>query len=50
MSEISLFTQEPLKLLLKIRKAQRLIKKDDVYKVLFDELNDCATQLELFST
>ena len=50
MSQISLFAQEPLELLLKIKKAQSLIKKDDINEVLFDGLNDCATQLELFST
>ena len=50
MSEISLFAQEPLALLLKIRKAQSFIKKDCANEVLFDGLNDCATQLELYST
>lgn len=50
MSQISLFAQEPLALLLKIRKAQSIIKKDDVNEVLFDGLNACATQLELYST
>ena len=50
MSEISLFAQEPLALLLKINKAQDMIKKDDINQVLFDGLNDCATQLELYST
>ena len=50
MSQISLFAQEPLALLLKIKKAQNLIKKDDISEVLFDGLNDFAIQLELFST
>ena len=50
MSQISLFAQEPLELLLKIKKAKNFIKKDGVNEVLFDGLNDCATQLELFST
>ena len=50
MSEISLFAQEPLALLLKINEAQDMIKKDDINQVLFDGLNDCATQLELYST
>ena len=27
-----------------------MIKKDDINQVLFDGLNDCATQLELYST
>ena len=50
MSEFSMFAQEPLTLLLKIKKAQNSIKKDDVNEVLFDGLNDCATQLEIFYT
>ena len=50
MSQISLFAQEPLELLLKIKKAKSFIKKDGVNEVLFDGLSDCATQLELFST
>ena len=50
MLQISLFAEEPLELLLRIKKAQGFIRKDDVNKVLFDGLNDCATQLEIFST
>ena len=50
MSQISLFAQEPLTLLLKIKKVQIFIKKDDISKVMYDGLYDCATQLELFST
>ena len=50
MSEISLFAQEPLVLLLKIKKIQNNIKRDDGSGVLFAGLDDCATQLELFST
>lgn len=50
MSEISLFAQEPLVLLLKIKKIQNNIKSDDGSGVLFAGLDDCATQLELFST
>ena len=50
MSEISLFAQEPLVLLLKIKKIQNNIIRDDGSGVLFAGLDDCATQLELFST
>ena len=50
MSEISLFAQEPLVLLVKIKKIQNNIKRDDGSGVLFAGLDDCATQLELFST
>lgn len=50
MSEISLFAQEPLVLLLKIKKIQNNIKRDDGSGVLFAGLDDCATHLELFST
>ena len=41
MLQISLFAQEPLELVLRIKKAQGFIRKDDVNKVLFDGLNDC---------
>ena len=49
MSEISLFAQKPLVLLLKIKKFQNNTKRDNVNGVLFDGLDDCAAQLELFS-
>ena len=50
MSHISLFAKEPLTLLLKIKKVHSFIKKDDISKVLYEGLNDCAAQLEIFST
>lgn len=48
--EFSLFVQEPLALLLKIKKIEKLILRDDVNEDLFDGLDDCSTQLELFCT
>ena len=36
--------------MLKIKKAQNNITKNDINEVLFDGLNDCATQLEIFCT
>ena len=46
--EFNLFVQEPLALLLKIKNLEKSIQRDDVNEVLFDGLNDCSTQLELF--
>jgi hypothetical protein len=48
--DFSLFVQEPLALLLKIKKIEKTIHRDDVNEVLFAGLNDCSTQLELFCT
>ena len=48
--QFSMFAQEPLALILKIKKAQSLIQKDGINQVLFDGLNDSATRLEMFST
>ena len=36
--------------MVKIKKAQNNITKNDINEVLFDGLNDCATQLEIFCT